>query len=84
MSLFVFLTVGSTFIRIQKISAKKLVKLVIIILGEEGHGHKNKFGIYAENSCRPKAKNRCPDFSEQRVICFYVHFTSNVRSAGGS
>ena len=43
MSLFVFLTVGSTFIRIQKISAKKLVKLVIIILGEEGHGHKNEF-----------------------------------------
>lgn len=31
-----------------------------------------------------ESKNRCPDFSEQRVICFYVHFTSNVRSAGGS
>ena len=78
MSLFVFLTVGSTFIRFQKISAKKLVKLVTIILGEEGHGHKNKFGIYAENSCRPEAKTaaRISPNSGSYVSMFILQATS--------
>lgn len=43
MSLPLFLTGVSVFIRFTESPVKKLVRLVIIILGEESVGHKNKF-----------------------------------------